>query len=93
LPDPLGVRLDPSRWSVPSVQQLFGALGGLDDAELRATFNGGIGMVLVVPPAGIAAALRSLESSGHPAVVIGEVLDVDDLDGARYAEGPLESVA
>jgi phosphoribosylformylglycinamidine cyclo-ligase len=87
------VRLDPSRWSVPSVQQLFGALGGLDDAELRATFNGGIGMVLVVPPAGIAAALRSLESSGHPAVVIGEVLDVDDLDGARYAEGPLESVA
>jgi phosphoribosylformylglycinamidine cyclo-ligase len=93
LPDPLGVRLDPSRWSVPSVQQLFGALGGLDDAELRATFNGGIGMVLVVPPSGIAAALRSLESSGHPAVVIGEVLDVDDLDGARYAEGPLESVA
>jgi phosphoribosylformylglycinamidine cyclo-ligase len=93
LPDPLGVRLDPSRWSVPSAQQLFGALGGLDDAELRATFNGGIGMVLVVPPAGIAAALRSLESSGHPAVVIGEVLDVDDLDGARYAEGPLESVA
>jgi phosphoribosylformylglycinamidine cyclo-ligase len=93
LPDPFGVRLDPSRWSVPSVQQLFGALGGLDDAELRATFNGGIGMVLVVPPAGIAAALRSLESSGHPAVVIGEVLDVDDLDGARYAEGPLESVA
>ena len=33
------------RWAMPSVMRLFGALGGLDDEELRATFNGGLGMV------------------------------------------------
>ena len=52
LPAGLGARLDPTRWPMPSVMRLFGALGGLDDAELRATFNGGLGMVVVVPPGG-----------------------------------------
>ena len=93
LPDGLGARLDPRRWSMPSVQRLFGALGGLDDAELRATFNGGLGMVLVVPPAAISPALRSLEASDVPAAVVGEVAEIEALDGARYVEGRLESVA
>ena len=89
----LGARLDPTRWSMPSVERLFGALGGLDDMELRATFNGGLGMVLIVPPAAIPAALKRLEQDGMPALVVGEVVEADALDGTRYAEGPLESVA
>jgi phosphoribosylformylglycinamidine cyclo-ligase len=93
LPEALGARVDPSRWSTPSVERLFGALGGLDDAELRATFNGGLGMVLVVPPAAISPALRVLETHGIPAAVVGEVVETDALDGARYAEAALESVA
>jgi phosphoribosylformylglycinamidine cyclo-ligase len=93
LPDGLGARLDPGRWSIPSVQRLFGALGGLDDAELRATFNGGLGMVLVVPPAAISPALRTLEAQDVTVAVVGEVVEVEALDGARYVEGRLESVA
>ena len=50
LPDGLGARLDTSAWPMPSVMRLLGELGGVADAELRATFNGGLGMVLVVPP-------------------------------------------
>ena len=93
LPDGLGARVDPGRWSIPSVERLFGALGGLDDAELRATFNGGLGMVLVVPPAAITPALRTLETQDVPAAVVGEVVEVEALDGVRYVEGRLESVA
>jgi phosphoribosylformylglycinamidine cyclo-ligase len=93
LPDGLGSRLDPRRWSIPSVQRLFGALGGMDDAELRATFNGGLGMVLIVPPGAISPALRILEAQDVPAAVVGEVVEVEALDGARYVEGRLESVA
>jgi phosphoribosylformylglycinamidine cyclo-ligase len=93
LPESFGARVDPARWSMPSVERLFGALGGLDEAELRATFNGGLGMVLIVPPAGIKAAIQTLEARGVPAVVVGEVVETADLDGARYAEGRLESVA
>ena len=42
---------------MPSIMRLVGALGGLSEAELRSTFNGGLGMVAVVPPAGVAAAI------------------------------------
>ncbi len=93
LPEGLGARLDPARWAIPSVQRLFGALGGLDDTELRATFNGGLGMVLVVPPKAIATALKTLEGLAVPAVVVGEVVETDRLDGERYVEASLESVA
>ena len=78
---------------MPSVERLFGALGGLDEPESRATFNGGLGMVVVVPPAGIKPTIQTLEARGVPAVVVGEVVETADLDGARYAEGRLESVA
>jgi phosphoribosylformylglycinamidine cyclo-ligase len=73
---------------MPSVMRLLGALGGLDDAELRATFNGGIGMVVVVAPDAVDATLASLEASGALASVIGEVVPSDLLGGARYAEVP-----
>jgi phosphoribosylformylglycinamidine cyclo-ligase len=93
LPAEMAARLDPSRWAVPSVLRLFGALGGLDDAELRATFNGGLGMVLVVPPAAIPVAIGTLDDQGVPALVVGEVTEAASPDGPRYREGPLESVA
>jgi phosphoribosylformylglycinamidine cyclo-ligase len=82
----LGARLHPPRWRMPSVMRLFGALGGIDDDELRAIFNGGLGMVLVLPEAGVRAAVESLAQGGIPAAVVGEALGVDELDGQRYAE-------
>ena len=92
LPEALAARVDPSRWAMPSVMRLFGALGGLDDRELRATFNGGLGMIVVLPPAAIATALRSFEGSGIRATVVGEVIEASGSSG-RYVEGALESIA
>jgi phosphoribosylformylglycinamidine cyclo-ligase len=93
LPASLGARLDPARWAMPSELRLVGALGGLDDAELRATFNGGLGMTLVVPPAAAEVALAFLAAREVPAAVVGEVVDVDRLGGERYVEAPLETSA
>ncbi|MFP5343094.1 MAG: phosphoribosylformylglycinamidine cyclo-ligase [Candidatus Limnocylindria bacterium] len=91
LPDGLGARLDPARWSMPSVMHLLGALGGLDPEELRATFNGGLGMIAVVPPADADAVVASLVASGVPTTVVGAVVPVAALGGARYREGSLET--
>ncbi len=82
-------RLDPGRWPMPSVMRLFGALGGMDDEELRATFNGGLGMIAVLPPDAVPVARATLEASGIGAMVVGEVV-VTAPDGPRYLEGPLE---
>ncbi len=93
LAEGLAARLDPERWTMPSVMRLFGALGGLEDDEMRATFNGGLGMVVVLPPAAVETAVRAFEADGIPAVVVGEVVDAATLGGLRYVEGPLESQA
>jgi phosphoribosylaminoimidazole (AIR) synthetase len=77
---------------MPSVMRLFGALSGLDDVELRATFNGGLGMIVVLPPAAIGTALRSFEASRVAATVVGEVVEASGSAG-RYVEGALESIA
>ncbi len=92
LPPDLGARLDPGRWTMPSELRLIGALGGLDDAELRATFNGGLGLVVVLPPDAAATATAYLEGRGIGAAVVGEVVEAAHLGGERYAEGRLESV-
>ncbi len=84
VPADLGVRLDPGRWPMPSAMQLVGALGGLEEHEIRATFNGGLGMLIVVD----AAAGRELAAALPDAVLVGEVAAVASL-GGRYAESAL----
>ena len=87
LPETLGARLDPAAWPMPSVMRLLGAVGGLEVDELRATFNGGLGMVLVVPAEAAARAVALAEARGLPAWVVGEVLVAEAVGGSRYVEG------
>jgi phosphoribosylformylglycinamidine cyclo-ligase len=93
LPAGLAARLDPDRWVMPSVMQLFGALGGLDDSEVRATFNGGLGMVIVLPASAVTVATQAIAGSGIVTTVVGEVVPADTVGGVRYVEGPLEGAA
>ncbi len=87
LPDALCARLDPTTWRVPSVVRLIAALAGLDEIELRATFNAGIGMTAVVAPGAVPAALEAFAAEGLGATVVGEVVPADG--GPRYVEGAL----
>jgi phosphoribosylformylglycinamidine cyclo-ligase len=86
LPEALGARLDPSLWPMPSVMHVLGALGGIAAAELRATFNGGLGMVLVVPADAAGITVELARKRGIPAWVVGEVVDVAVTAGRRYVE-------
>ena len=79
-------RLEPAAWPLPSVHRVIGALAGMDEVELRATLNGGLGMVAVVPSAGVAASLEVLAGRDVPAWLVGEVVPAAALDGGRYAE-------
>lgn len=87
LPPELCARLDPATWRVPSVIRLVAALAGLDDVEVRATFNAGIGMTAVVAADCVSPALAAFAAQGQAALVIGEVVPADG--GPRYVEGPL----
>jgi len=85
LPEGLGACVHPSSWPMPSIMRLMGALGGLSEAELRSTFNGGLGMVCVVPPAGVETAISSLAQDGLAAWRVGEVEEIGAAS-ARYLE-------
>ncbi|MBZ0325658.1 MAG: phosphoribosylformylglycinamidine cyclo-ligase, partial [Alphaproteobacteria bacterium] len=73
LPDGLGVRLDAARWPLPPVFSWLAAAGGLSANDLANTFNCGIGMAVIVPPAGVDAARRAFETAGETVFAIGEV--------------------
>jgi phosphoribosylformylglycinamidine cyclo-ligase len=92
VPEHLAVRLHPTTWRVPSVIRLIAALAGLDDTEMRATFNAGIGMVVVVGPDRVPAAMDAFGAEGLEPVIIGEVVARSGADAARYLEGPSEAV-
>ena len=85
LPEGLGAQLHPRAWPMPSIMRVIGALGGLSEAELRSTFNGGLGMVCVVPPEASETAIMSLAQDGLTAWQVGEVVAID-AQGARYSE-------
>jgi phosphoribosylformylglycinamidine cyclo-ligase len=93
LPPELAARLDPGRWRMPSIMRLIAALSGMDGMEVRSTFNGGLGMVAVVPPAAVPLAVAALAAHDVDAVVVGEVVESASVGGARYVEGPLAMAA
>ena len=88
LPEDLAARLDPDTWPMPSIVTLVGALGGLGEIELRATFNAGLGMIAILAPDAVATAIAAFAGEGIGAVVVGEVLPADG--GPRYVEGRLD---
>ena len=86
LPGTLGARIDVSAFPMPSVMRLFGRIGSIGDDELRATFNGGLGMVLVVPADAGEAAVGLARGRGLGAWIVGTVVEALAPGGARYAE-------
>ena len=87
LPGHLGAHIHPAAWPMPSVMRLLGALGGIADTELRATFNGGLGMVVVVPAEAAPATVAMARARRIPAWVVGEVVDAASIGGRYLEEG------
>ena len=87
LPARLGARVDPASWPMPSVMRLLGALGIVEGDELRATFNGGLGMVIVVPADAAQRTVALARARGIGAWVVGEVVEQPKRGARRYVEG------
>lgn len=73
---PAGCRavLRPAAWPEPPVFGLLRRLGRIEEAEMRRTFNLGVGMALFVPPERADAAVGALRAAGELAWIIGEVV-------------------
>ena len=87
--EPLAIALTLGGWPEPAVFRLMRELGRLTDAGLRATFNCGIGMALVVEPAAVDRSIAFLAERGLAAWQIGCVIPAGEAGAGRYVEvGP-----
>jgi phosphoribosylformylglycinamidine cyclo-ligase len=79
LPKGLGARVDERLWQAPAVLEWLAGLG-VERDEMRRVFNGGLGLVAIVPPGGVAPALEACESAGCEAWLVGEIVQGEGVD-------------
>lgn len=73
LPDDLTGEIDVGAWALPPLFGWLARAGGVEPVELARTFNCGIGMMLVVDPAGVEPVTDALRRAGEAPVRIGRV--------------------
>ena len=88
LPEGLGAQLDLSTYERPSVFVAIQEGGPVEEAEMRRTFNLGVGLCVVVAKGSEARALEVLSASGEKAWPLGSVIEVPPAE----VHGPLDRV-
>jgi phosphoribosylformylglycinamidine cyclo-ligase len=73
MPVELSATVDRATWSLPPVFSLVAEVGNVSRADLEATLNCGVGMVAMLAPESVDAAVELLAGHGIPAWVAGEV--------------------
>jgi phosphoribosylformylglycinamidine cyclo-ligase len=74
LPDSLDAEIDASSWQQGPVFDWLAENGNIDVAEMRRTFNCGVGMVAVVDKDNVANAIALLEAHGEFAWRLGRIV-------------------
>lgn len=83
LPPELGVTLDRSTWSPPTVMRVLAEAGKYPLEALEETWNMGIGMLAIIDSAQVDAVTVSLEAAGHKAWQVGVMTEASEI--APYA--------
>jgi phosphoribosylformylglycinamidine cyclo-ligase len=75
LPAGLGAEIDLAAWPMPPVFAWLAQAGGIATAEMRRTFNCGIGMILVVAPERAAALAATIAAEGEDVRPLGRIVE------------------
>lgn len=74
LPDGCRARIQKQSWEVPPIFTILQREGDVEESEMYRVFNMGVGIVLVLTPDSVAAAIESLNASNESAFVLGEIV-------------------
>ena len=81
LGEDLHASIDTTSWRQPAVFDWLQETGGIDTAEMRRTFNCGVGMTVIVDPGDLDQALGILTAAGESAWPLGEIrADAGDVE-------------
>lgn len=73
LPENARAVVEKRTWTIPHIFRMIQEDGGVSDEDMYATFNMGIGMVLICPSEFANAVVQKLNDAGEHANVIGEI--------------------
>jgi phosphoribosylformylglycinamidine cyclo-ligase len=73
IPDHLQARVSTRSWELPAEFRGVMEAGGIHEREMYETFNMGVGLILVVPPAEATAVMESLRAAGETAWALGDL--------------------
>ena len=74
-PDELAAVIDWSSWQRPAVFDWLAEHGNVEIAEMRRTFNNGVGMVIIVAADQAEKAVSAMQAAGEKAWVLGEIVE------------------
>jgi len=73
IPADLHAEIDTSSWQPPAIFDWLQTSGNIETAEMRRTFNCGVGMIVVVDPAHADGALEIFRAAGEKAWRLGQI--------------------
>jgi phosphoribosylformylglycinamidine cyclo-ligase len=79
LPHGMAARIDRASWEVPALFQWLQRSGDVPIEEMLRTFNMGIGLILVIPPALVDVVVDDLRARGELPVLLGEIVSGSQL--------------
>lgn len=74
IPKGLRLSIDWSAWERPAIFRIIQETGNVPEEDMRRTFNLGVGLILIVPPADADRVLKVLKRKRERPFVIGEVV-------------------
>ena len=77
LPRGLSAEIRKGSWDIPAIFGRIAEKGNVDEEEMFATFNMGIGLIMAVSPEEKEDALEILVSQGEKPVLMGQVVTSD----------------
>jgi len=83
-PDELAAAIEWSSWQRPTVFDWLAEQGNVEDAEMRRTFNNGVGMVVIVAADQADSAVAAMQAADENAWVIGEIVERDNGEPVIY---------
>jgi phosphoribosylformylglycinamidine cyclo-ligase len=78
VPSACQISIQSEIWDVPPIFTFLQQAGNVSDAEMRRTFNNGIGMIAIVPADATGDVLQRLEAMNEKAYLIGEIMECKD---------------
>ena len=73
LPEGISANIKTGTWPIPGIFKLIEKMGNVPSADMKMTFNMGIGFIIVVSKARAGEAISSLKKAGYPAFIIGDI--------------------